>query len=126
MDEYKWSSHVFYKFNLNSILDIDYILDLLNEDRNLAIEKYTYIMNSKYKYNNEKDELFNRLDKILLEICNNRSDFELIKNGSKKSYLMGLKRKYINMCRNLGFSLKEIGESIGISERAVRKHLSKV
>lgn len=62
------------------------------------------------------------LDDILKKVCDNESDFDLIKNGSKKSHLMKYKEDYIRESKDLGFSSIDIGKNIGISDRAVRKY----
>ena len=119
--EYKWSSDVFYRLNLESIVDIDYILNVLSIERNIGLEKYKELMSSSEKLEDNKAKL--DLDDILHDICTNNVDFDLIKSGSKKSYLMKYKLEYIKASKQLGFTCLEIGENIGITERAVRKHL---
>jgi len=40
IDNYKWSSDVFYRNNIHSFIYIDTIMDMLSRDRKEAIEKY--------------------------------------------------------------------------------------
>ena len=124
MEDYKWSSDVFYRFNLESTLDIGHILDELDDNRNVAIQKYIDNMNLEELGVKDKQKVPHELDKILRDICNNELDFNLIKSGSKKAYLMVLKKEYIRKSKELGFSIRDIGKNIGIGDRAVRKHLS--
>lgn len=124
MEDYKWSSDVFYRFNLESTLDIGFILDDLDDDRNLAIKRYIDYMNLGDVKIKDERKIPCELDEILRDVCTNELDFNLIKSGSKKSYLMVFKKEYIKRCRELAFSIKDIGENIGIGERAVRKHLT--
>ena len=121
MVEYKWSSDVFIRMNLGSLVDIDFILDLLCDDRKTAINMYVDLMNIEFEPNIEKNYKY-PLDEVLMRICPTIIDFELIKKGSKKSYLIKYKEDYIIKCRKLGFSNYEIGVSLGITERAVRKY----
>lgn len=142
MAEYKWSSDIFYRMNLESVVDIDYFLDTLSMDRQAAIKKYKELMSVfdadyiKLKQDlegqsvigEEDNELHlkkkQELDEILMEICNKESDFKLIKSGSRKSYLIKYKYKYIEECIKRGFSHDEIGQSINITDRAIRKYLN--
>ena len=107
--------------NVDSIVDIEYVLDLLSPDRVKAIEEYTSYITSKPKEPKDDDAL--NLNIILKEICPNEEDFNLIKAGSKKSYLMEYKRKFIQEALNSGYSSKVIGRTMDISDRAVRKHM---
>lgn len=135
MDEYKWSSDFLYRTNIQSIVDIDYLLDILALERHEAIELYSDLMDKlegeaqllKGFYDEERDILDHKkreikLDDILKKVCDNESDFDLIKNGSKKSHLMKYKEDYIRESKDLGFSSIDIGKNIGISDRAVRKY----
>lgn len=142
MTEYKWSSDVFFRMNMEGLVDIDYTLDILSQNRDIAIKNYIELMDvynddyetlkqefeelssidSEENENNHK-EREKELDRILKDVCNNNFDYELIKSGSRKSYLIEYKHKYIEESIQLGFSLKEIGEFISISERSVRRYL---
>ncbi|MDD4726187.1 MAG: transposase [Tissierellia bacterium] len=121
LDEYKWTSDVLYKFNLESIVDIGYILNQLDDDRNKAMEEYTNLM--KFDIINNCKYIDKHLDQILKDVCNNEIDFDLIKEGSKKTYLTNLKKEYIIRCKELGYVNSQIGDNIGITDRAVRKYL---
>ena len=133
MDDYKWSSDFFYRINMKSIVDIEYMLGIFSDERYSSIEKYKSLMLSldgeyeflkgfyeKDSYKKKKD--IESLDHILRDICENEIDYNLIKKGSKKSYLMKYKREYVMEAKRLGYSDVEIGNNISISERAVRKH----
>lgn len=139
IDEYKWSSDVFYRINLESIVDIDYILDIFSLERHDAINRYKELMTTldgemefvKGYYDESLDSLNHKklnisLDDILKKICQNDGDFDLIKEGSKKSYLIKYKEDYIKESQELGFKIEDIGQNIGISERAVRQYLLKI
>ena len=65
------------------------------------------------------DLALNEIDDQEYKICL----FDLIKKNSRKSYLMKYKQEYIKECNGLGFSNMDIAFSLGVTERAVRKHL---
>ncbi|CDF57758.1 REP-associated tyrosine transposase [Thermobrachium celere] len=44
VDKYLWSSHWFYKRGINSFVNIDFILDMLSNDRKKAIKVYTELL----------------------------------------------------------------------------------
>lgn len=132
MDDYKWSSDFFYRINMESIVDIEFMLGLFSDERYSSIEKYKTLMVSldgeyellkgfyeKDIYKKKNDQI--SLNDILKNFCESELDFNLIKNGSKKSYLMKYKREYVLEAKKLGYSDIEIGRNISISERAVRK-----
>lgn len=125
MEEYPYSSHAFYLMNVDSLVDIDYLFNILSPDRNLAMKEYSNAMEESPRDYKELDskKIMKELDKILRKICPNDIDFDLIKKGSKKSYLMDYKKKFIEEAKSLAYSSKEIGDCINISDRAVRKHL---
>lgn len=129
--EYKWNSDIFYRMNIESLVDISYVYDTLSDDRVISINKYKEFMTlyiDDYEQGIklggvERDRLL-QLDQILNDICENKRDCELIKNGSRKAYLMELKAKFIEECLNNGFSIREIAQFISMSERGVRRHIS--
>lgn len=125
MEAYPYISDAFYRMNVDSIVDINYLLDILSPDRMTAIEEYTKLMHATPK---DYEELTSRkdlkdLDRMLRGICPNEMDYNLIKKGSKKAYLMEYKKAFIDQARGLGYRTKEIGQSMNISDRAVRKHM---
>ena len=141
MEEYKWSSDVFYRVNLESMVNIEQVLNLLSPNRIESIKKYIEFMERededyeymKYKCENSKiigTEEFVRqilgknkrrsLDALLRESCPREEEFNLIKNGSRKRYLTQFKIKYIAMGKREGYGFKEIGENIGITAAAAR------
>ena len=141
--EYKWSSDVFFRMNIEGLVNIDYTLDILSQNREVAIKNYIELMdiyNDDYevlKQEYDGGRLFDNgansiavgeirvgLEKILMEVCKNKVDYDLIKNGSRKSYLIKYKHKYIEECVKQGFSQGEIGEFISLSERTVRRYIT--
>ncbi|NLW41300.1 MAG: hypothetical protein GXY96_10340 [Tissierellia bacterium] len=144
IEEYKWSSDVFYRLNIDNMVDIHTLLESLSLDREVAIEKYKEAMElntSNFKalenfYENKPiigTRSFIRsiqgirkrdnLDKILKDCCPTDIEFNLIKTGSRKRYLTKYKLKYIKLGRNQGYTYKQIGENIGVSATSVRNIL---
>lgn len=142
MEEYKWSSDIFYRRNMDNIVDIDDFLNILSTDRLRAIEKYIELMEEKdidqgilmdlYENNDiigtegfikrvkgEEESL--SLDKILEKVCPSSEEFNLIKSGSRLRYLTKYKKEYIDLARKEGYTYNKIGENIGISSQSIRK-----
>lgn len=131
--DYKWGSDFFYMFNIDSMVDIGYVFDMLSEDRAEALIEYKRIlaapdgeaelMKGYYELDKEESSNNTELDNILKGICENEIDYQLIKSGSKKSYLMKYKLDYIMEAVSKGFRKEDIGANINMSGRAVRKYL---
>lgn len=144
MVEYKWSSDVFYRMNLGNLVNIDELLDMFSINRLEALKKYKELMEESLEdYKVLKDELEQRsiigteefkeslgednkiqtiisLDDILKSICETASDYELIKEGSRKRYLTKYKYEYACEALNHGYTIMEIGESIKVTANAIR------
>lgn len=143
VEEYKWSSDVFYRTNNNQFINVDTMLDMLSNDRREAISKYNEYMRQveETDYDNVKiigDEAYQllcstkkkieqkkRLDEILIDQGINREIYELIKGGSRRRDLTLYKVVYIKEALRLKYTLEEIGTNIGISESAVRNIISR-
>lgn len=141
---YKWSSDIFYRMNVDNIVDIDVFLEYLSLDREEAIIKYKSLMDilpDKYselrdKFEDEnvigteefknslnisKGDKKDSLDNILRLVCPETIDYKLIKEGSRKRYLKEYKCLYIVEARKQNYSTEEIGKNINITGGAVRK-----
>lgn len=142
MTEYKWSSDVFYRMNLENFVDTYYFLDMLSNNRKSAIKSYVELMDvydndyEKLKKEFENQEIIDstirdsssenrikELDNVLRDVCNEDEAYKLIKFKSRKPYLMKYKYEYIERSIEQGFSHAEIGKNIGLTERAIRKYL---
>ncbi|SHD76390.1 transposase [Schnuerera ultunensis] len=148
MEEYKWSSDVFYRMNIGNMVDIDVLLDTLSLDRKESLTKYVELMDQEISnYENlknfyegngiigsqafirsfektKKDEKMD-LDEILKVACPTEYEFNLIKNGSRKRYLTKYKIKYIELGKKEGYTYYQIGENIGVSGTSTRNILKK-
>lgn len=144
MEEYKWSSDVFYRMNLDNLVNIDELLESFSEDRLHAITKYKELMDEPeedYKtlrkiFEEEEiigDEEFKKatnedeskrtipLDNILRSVCAAKVDYELIKEGSRKRYLTKYKQEYAMEALKHGYSTGEIAKHINITGGAIRR-----
>lgn len=146
MEEYQWSSDVFYRVNMESIVDIEELLGMLSINRIDAIKKYIELMDEDIGNYQVLKDIYERspiigreefiksmevvdgeeeenieLDEILMRACPSVKEYELIKEGSRKRYLTKYKKKYIEEARQIGYSYQRIGKNIGISATSVRK-----
>ena len=143
MEEYRWSSDMFYRVNMDNIVDIDELLDMLSSNRIDAIRRYVelmseddleyHIMKDMYEERDmigkeefiqslEEEELLS-LDEILRTACPTSVEYDLIKSGSRKRYLSKYKREYIALGRKEGYSYEVIGNYIGVTAAAARSLL---
>ena len=141
MEEYKWSSHPFYRMNVESMVNIGEVLDMFSSNRIEAIAKYVEFMEREDEnYENIKcmsknsaiigTEEFVRdikgkgnrrsLDELLRQSCPGEDEFNLIKNGFRERSLTQYKIEYIIKAKEEGYTFKEIGENIGVTAAAVR------
>lgn len=141
VDEYIWSSDIYYRKNISSFVDINFILNILSNNRDKSIKCYEELLKDPDRkkeedFNNFRDKLnslvnkperLNRLktlDEIFGELEISKEDKLLIKMGSRKRCLKELKKKFIKEAIKLNYTLDEIGSFIGISKGAVSKLLS--
>lgn len=144
MSEYKWSSDVFYRMNLDNVVNIDKLLNMFSGDRIRAIERYKELMDEVEEYSILKEEFETveiigtedfrekiklkvsgekrkSLDDILRISCPNEVDYKLIRSGSRKRYLTDFKYEYVKMSIEEGYSTVEIAESLKVTTSAVNK-----
>ncbi len=129
-EEYKWSSDIFYRKNLNGFVSTNVILDMLDKDREEAIKKYRESMLEKVEADyenvkvigyeayqlmcssNKKSIERKRLDEILINTGINTEDYELVKEGSRKRSLTSYKVEYARAAIALKYTNKEVGNNI--------------
>lgn len=142
MNEYKWSSDVFYRMNLDNIVNVDELLNIFSKDRTRAIEIYKEVMEDEEEYFNLKEEFETveiigeeafkekikgeiyggkkrSLDDILRIACPKEVDYKLIKKGSRKRYLTEFKGEYIKMSMEEGYTTAEIAESLNMTRSGI-------
>jgi putative transposase len=149
ISSYRWSSDYFYRNNKDSFVKIDFILKLFSERRKEALMAYSKFMSEDYKNENEENESIkvkfphisfepydfmpqseekysqdtfkkrDTLEEILRKFSNKDEVYDLIKLGSRKRCLTDSKVQFINAALELKYTIKEIGDFIGISQTAV-------
>lgn len=143
--DYAWSSDRYYRDGSEGIVDVGLILKMLNPDRQKAIREYKNLMNydedvdyDSGKVIGEDNNKFDigidleekktalkaekpSLDQILKETGISASDFDLIKSSSRQRRFSEYKKLYYHEAIKQGYTLKEIGENIGLSAAAVSK-----
>ena len=142
-DEYRWSSDIFYRKNLNDFADIDVVLNLLSTDRRQALGQYREYMAEEEDVNYDEgtaigEEAYQlllrpreqvmskkRLDEILWDTGVSIEQYHDIKQGSRKRNLTAYKVKYIERAIALNYTQSEIGRNINISDAGVRDLINK-
>lgn len=141
MKDYIWSSDKYYRLNnQEDMVDIDFILDMLSKNRINAIGAYKDFMDDNKKEDIaafEKVDVIGKvntimldsyikkekksLDQILQEVTGDKEIFNEIKSGSRKRHLSSYKKQFIEFAIKANYTMKEIGNSISISDSAIFK-----
>lgn len=139
--DYPWSSDKLYRENIcNNIVNIDFILNIFSEDRIKALKLYVEFMDDNKK---EEIDVFENadvigmvntriideyiksdkksLEEILKDVTKDEKIFNEIRLGSRKRYLSDYKKEFIDAAMKFNYTMKEIGQSISISDVAVFK-----
>ena len=152
LDDYRWSSHYFYKRGYNSFINTDYILNILSPKKAAAQMLYLELVNwtgtetdkisdmneLKCKYhltdtplsigqletpNMQKQR--KSLDDIF-EFLNLKPEIKiLITSGSKKHSITGYKIKFIVEALNNKYTFNEIASFLNISKSSISMLLSR-
>jgi len=150
INEYRWSSHNFYKNYVKSHINIDFILSILGNSKESAIEKYLRVVNSIGNVNdNDKDyEIITQelslsentwlnarkdftksarltLDEIIMEHNINQGDLLHIRNGNKKTGLTPIKLEIIKNALEQCYSLKERAEYLNVAPSTISELISR-
>lgn len=141
IEDYKWSSDIFYRTNIcKKLVDIDIILNMFSKNRKHAIIQYRKFMDEHkleeeecYEnirfigediLNTEKkvvnmNEKFKSLEALLKETGITIEEYELIRKGSRKRFLTPAKVQFARGAKALNYTFKEIGEFINIKPESV-------
>lgn len=153
VDEYKWSSHYFYKWGINTVVSTDFILRILSEDKPVAIKRYKRIIELREEKSQQED--FERIrDEFQLNdlkihykrmeyeeyktaVCNVKplKDIldcmdiepavkELLKRGSKKHSITVYKVQFIREAIKNKYTLKQIATFLNSSQPAISNMLA--
>jgi REP element-mobilizing transposase RayT len=143
VEEYKWSSDIFYRKSMKGFVNIDTVLNMLDDNSKEANQKYKELMLEKAEEDYEKvkvigDEAYQimcstkkksierkRLDEILIDTGISMEDYALIKVGSRKRNLTIFKVEYARAALLLKYTNKEIGENIKTTESAIKELIAK-
>jgi putative transposase len=151
-ESYKWSSDRAYRNNKDPLVDVDYILSIFSPDDAIAHKTYKQMMRvspeeeEKYeevsligdesfmrsikdsfqskKEQNELQTSRKSLAHLLSATGASDADIGLIKGGSRKRHLKPYKISYFLAAASEGYTLKEIGGFVNISDSAVNKLIS--
>lgn len=149
LDEYRWSSHFFYKYGISNFVFADFILNMLSQDKQISIKQYLKLVNTdeeeknkEMDYENIKHEFqlndnalklirdeeikskIKSLDEILDSMDIEVETKELIKAGSKKRSVTPYKILFIREAINNKHTLKEIGIFLKASQPAISSLIS--
>ncbi|SHF03725.1 REP-associated tyrosine transposase [Caloramator proteoclasticus] len=149
IDKYLWSSHWFYKRGINSFVNIDFILDMLSDDRKRAIVEYMNLLQLDgddkmfLKEANILSNLMGMAEKELYDIKDINNKFEKpqritlddivsrlnisdwmieeIRKGSKKQALTQIKKTFVLEALKEKYSHIEIAEFLNMDRSSVSK-----
>lgn len=153
IDEYRWSSHYFYKSGFNSFVKVDFILSILSTRKAAAQLSYIELvhaagddsnpeidqMHIKLKYN-LGDEPFEEisnykafpmedtrksLESIFSSICLEEKSRELILAGSRKANLTPYKLEFVKEAIRNKYTLKEISLFLNVNSNSLSMLLSR-
>lgn len=148
VENYKWSSDIYYRKGIKGFVDTLMILEMLSESKDRALTKYIEFMEEKDETDYDSinivgEEAYQliiqskrnkltrkRLDEILIETGLPINEYNLLKQGSRKRSLTEYKIKYILSAIEHKYTLSEIGKNINISDSGVKdiidRHQSKL
>ncbi len=138
VEEYKWSSDIYYLKNIKSLLNTSVVMKMLSDNEKEAKEKYIGIMKEEEKTDYDKqniigDEAYQvlcaskraeisrkRLDEILIETGITMEDYYLTKQGSRKRRLTEFKLKYAKEALLQHYTYMETGLNIKMTDKAIK------
>ena len=143
VEEYKWSSDIYYRNNINSFINTKIIFEMLDKDTVSAIQKYKEFMDESEETNYSKldaigeesyvvlcssrkeEKKRKRLDELLFNAGVSMTEYEQIKAGSRKRTLTEYKLRYVIAAKEQHYTLKQIGEHIGMTAVSVKNMLDR-
>jgi len=143
VEDYKWSSDICYRKVIRGFINISVILEMLDKNIKLAVEKYKEFMEEEEtteysKLNAIGEEAYRilcesrkeieqrkRLDEILIETGVPLEYYQLVKAGSRKRILTEYKLKYAIAALEHHYTLQEIGQHISMTSAAINDMLNR-
>lgn len=141
--DYKWSSDIYYRKNIKSFVNTKVVLEMLDKDIVNGIEKYKEFMSELEEENYSRSEAIGeeayqilcrsrkeekqrrRLEEILIGTGVAIEDYKLIKTGSRKRNLTGYKLNFIQEAIIEGYTYREIGKCIGMTDSGIHNILDR-
>lgn len=151
VEQYRWSSHYFYKYGINGVVYTDFILNTISSNKSFAIKQYMELVNFSYSEEDKKKEFENfkkqfsfsdsgnifdnqlncisksqvPMEELLKQTGIPKSINRLIIEGSQNRSIRQYKYIFITLASKEKYTLKQIGGFLNISESAVCKFLSR-
>lgn len=151
VEQYRWSSHYFYKYGVNGAVYTDFILNTISNNKSSAIKQYMEFVNFSYSEEDKKKEFENFKEQYSFSdagnifndqlTCASNSQVpmeELLKQtgicdsvnqlnikSSQSLSIRQCKYTFITLALKEKYTLKQIGRFLNISESAVSKFLSR-
>ncbi len=120
-NEYQWSSYKDFIYQNSKLTDIDFILNILDDDHNEAVERFKRFMNEKndddcLSYYTKKNTLTDEDAKELIKQCADLDNPEILKEMDKKD------RDYIiKKLRNNNISIRQLSRITGLGRGVIEK-----
>ena len=141
VEDYRWSSDYYYRKYPYGFIETSFIMEMLADNYEDSIKLYKNFMSEDIKDEeaifetvgnigeSSLVEMINKtdsikrpyLDQILRDVGINDQEYELIKNGSRIRSLTSYKINYVQASIKYQYTLKEIGENIGLKQSAIHK-----
>lgn len=124
---YRWSSDHFYRNHELEFVRIDLLLRILAKDEKLALQEYSRLMDivdeEQEKQIKKADFLGSEAFEILLGTGLSIEEYEQVKAGSRKRSLQCFKTTYAQDASKQGYSMREIGVHIRLTDSAINKYM---
>ena len=149
INEYRWSSHYLYSNYVKSNINIDFILSMLGNSKESALQKYFGLVNSigndndnnkdyeiiKQEFNLKETTYLNSynftksnratLDEITINLNIHENELFDIRRGNRKTCLTQLKLGIIKNALEECYSLKEIADYLNAAPSTISKLISR-
>lgn len=137
VEEYKWSSDIYYRKNIKGIVNTEVVYEMLDKHIGSAIEKYKEFMDELEVENysmlgaigdeayrimclsRREEEKRKGLDEILAETGVSAEYYNLIKSGSRKRRLTEYKIQFIQAAIQERYTYGEIGKFMGMTDSGI-------